>query len=63
MHFVATGVTAPSHVYPSLALISELASRGHDVSYLIGERLADLVALTGADVIAHPSLLPDADTA
>ncbi|MGH3793411.1 MAG: macrolide family glycosyltransferase [Pseudonocardiaceae bacterium] len=61
IHLVMAGVTAPSHVYPSLALISELVSRGHRVSYVIGERLAGLVAPTGADVVAHPSLLPDGD--
>ena len=59
MHLVMGGVTAPSHVYPGLALISELVSRGHRVSYVVGERLAELVAPTGADVVAHPSLLPD----
>lgn len=63
MHFVMAGVTAPSHIYPSLALISELVSRGHRISYVVGDRLAELVAPTGAEVIGHPSILPDADTA
>src|ERR1700754_4609850 len=63
MYFVMAGTTAPSHVYPSLALIAELVSRGHRVSYLIGDRLAELVARTGAEPIAHPTLLPDSDTA
>jgi MGT family glycosyltransferase len=61
MHLLMAGVTAPSHVYPSLALISELVSRGHRVSYVVGEQLAELVARTGAEVVAHPSLLPDAE--
>ncbi|MHA6802342.1 macrolide family glycosyltransferase [Salinifilum ghardaiensis] len=55
------GVTAPSHVYPGLAVISELVSRGHRVSYVVGHRLAELVAATGAEVIAHESVMPDAD--
>ncbi|MGH3827417.1 MAG: hypothetical protein ACRDQX_09630 [Pseudonocardiaceae bacterium] len=55
------GVTAPSHVYPSLALISELVSRRHRGSYVVGERLSELVAATGAEVVAHPSLLPDSE--
>src|SRR5262245_9476115 len=55
------GVTAPSHVYPGLAVISELTARGHRVSYVVGDRLAPLVAPTGAEVVSHPSLLPDAD--
>ncbi len=61
MHLVMAGVTAPSHVYPSLALIAELVSRGHRISYVVGERLAEVVAATGAEVVAHPSLLPDAN--
>lgn len=62
MHLLMAGVTAPSHMYPSLALISELVSRGHRVSYVVGERLAELVAPTGAEVVGHPSILPDAST-
>ncbi|HEX2301738.1 MAG TPA: macrolide family glycosyltransferase [Pseudonocardiaceae bacterium] len=61
MHLVMAGVTAPSHVYPSLALISELVSRGHRVSYAVGEQLAELVAPTGAEVVSYTSALPDAD--
>lgn len=61
MHLVMAGVTAPSHVYPSLALIAELVSRGHRVSYVVGERLAEVVAATGAKVVAHSSLFPDHD--
>ncbi|WP_067875147.1 macrolide family glycosyltransferase [Nocardia vermiculata] len=61
MHFVMAGVTAPSHVYPGLAVISELVSRGHRVSYVVGDRLAELVAATGAEVVTHESIMPDAD--
>ena len=50
MHFVMVGSTAPSHVYPSLALIAELVTRGHRVSYVIGDRLTALVAATGAEL-------------
>lgn len=63
MHLLMVGVTAPSHIYPSLAVIRELVSRGHRVSYAVGDRLADLVAPTGAEVVGYPSELPDADTA
>jgi UDP:flavonoid glycosyltransferase YjiC (YdhE family) len=55
------GVTAPSHVHPSLGVIAELVKRGHDVTYVVGVRLADLVKKeTGATVVAHPTILPDA---
>lgn len=57
------GVTVPSHVYPGLAVIRELASRGHGVGYAVGDRLADLVTATGAAHIGYRSMLPDADTA
>ncbi len=57
------GVTAPSHVYPSLAVIGELVSRGHRVSYAVGDRLASLVTPTGAEHVGYRSELPDADTA
>lgn len=61
MHLLMVGTTAPSHVYPGLAVIAELVRRGHRVTYAVGERLAPLVAPTGADVLAHRSLLPTAD--
>ena len=63
MNLLMAGVTAPSHVYPGLAVIRELVSRGHRVRYAVGDRLAGLVAPTGAEVIGFPSPLPDADTA
>jgi MGT family glycosyltransferase len=61
MHYLMAGVTAPSHVYPSLALIAELVSRGHRISYVIGDRLAHLVTPTGAEPVPHRSILPTAD--
>jgi UDP:flavonoid glycosyltransferase YjiC (YdhE family) len=63
MHVVMAGATTPSHVYPRLALISELVSRGDRVSYLVGERLPGLVAPTGPELVPHPTSLPDADSA
>jgi UDP:flavonoid glycosyltransferase YjiC (YdhE family) len=61
MHLVMAGVTAPSHIYPGLAVIAELVSRGHRVSYLVGEQLAALVARTGAEAVTYESALPRAD--
>ncbi|MCR3722520.1 MULTISPECIES: macrolide family glycosyltransferase [Prauserella salsuginis group] len=61
MHLVMVGVTAPSHVYPGLGLIAELVARGHRVTYVVGDRLTDLVAPTGAEVVTHPSIMPTAD--
>jgi len=61
MHLVMAGVTAPSHVYPGLPVIAELVARGHRVTYVVGERLRDLVAATGAEVLGLDSIMPDAD--
>jgi MGT family glycosyltransferase len=55
---VMVGCTAPSHVYPSLGVISELVRRGHRVSYVVGAPLAPLVRPTGADVVEHPTIFP-----
>jgi MGT family glycosyltransferase len=57
-HIVMVGCTAPSHVYPSLGVISELVGRGHRVSYVVGSPLAELVSPTGASVVAHPTIFP-----
>ena len=59
-HIAMVGFSTPSHVYPSLALIRELATR-HRVSYAIGDKLAGLVQPAGAEVVAHPSTLPPDD--
>lgn len=52
------GCSAPSHIHPGLAVIRELADRGHHVRYAVGEPYAGLVGATGADPIAHPTLMP-----
>ena len=63
MDLLMVGSTAPSHVYPSLAVIRELVSRGHRVRYAVGDRLAELVTPTGAEHVGYPGLLPEADAA
>ncbi|MGV0811240.1 macrolide family glycosyltransferase [Mycolicibacterium boenickei] len=60
MHLAVVAASAPSHMYPHLALVHELVRRGHRVSYLVGGHLADLASPTGADVIACTSVLPGA---
>ncbi|OMC00965.1 oleandomycin glycosyltransferase [Mycobacterium sp. NS-7484] len=59
-HIAVVAASAPSHMYPHLAVIHELVRRGHRVSYLVGAHLADLVRPTGADVIGCTSVLPGA---
>ncbi|MFV8243097.1 macrolide family glycosyltransferase [Mycolicibacterium peregrinum] len=60
MHIAVVAASAPSHMYPHLAVVHELARRGHRVSYLVGGHLAGLVTPTGADVICCTSVLPGA---
>ncbi|MDT7798566.1 MAG: hypothetical protein QOI78_1999 [Actinomycetota bacterium] len=62
-HIVMVGCSAPSHVYPSLGVISELVRRGHRVSYVIGSPLAGLVEPTGATVVGHPTIFPLGESA
>lgn len=59
-HIAVVAASAPSHMYPHLAVIHELVRRGHRVSYLVGGHLGSLVTPTGADVIACTSVLPGA---
>ncbi|MDH6198175.1 MGT family glycosyltransferase [Mycobacterium frederiksbergense] len=60
MHISVVAGSAPSHIYPHLAVIRELIARGHRVSYLVGGHLTDLVRPTGAEIIACTSVLPGA---
>ncbi|PPK68498.1 glycosyltransferase [Actinokineospora auranticolor] len=60
-------VTSPSHIYPWLALVDELAARGHRVSVSAGESVRGLFDRVVAErstveFVAHPSLLPDPAT-
>lgn len=61
MHFAMIGTTAPSHIYPSLAVVAELVRRGHRVTYAVGESLRHLVEPAGVEVVAFPSILPDGE--
>jgi len=61
-HIAMIGTTAPSHIYPSLAVIRELVERGHRVSYSVGSVQAHLVQPTGAELITYESTLPQSDS-
>jgi MGT family glycosyltransferase len=47
------------HIRPTLPVVRELLSRGHDVSYVVAERFAGVVAETGARVLTYPSAFPE----
>ena len=56
-HLAFFGLPLYGHVKPTLGLVAELVARGHTVDYFVAERYADLVAETGAHVVAHKSTL------
>ncbi|WP_255507347.1 macrolide family glycosyltransferase [Mycolicibacterium sp. 018/SC-01/001] len=60
LHILVVAASAPSHMYPHLAVVRELVDRGHRVSYAVGGHLSSLVDPTGAEVVACTSVLPGA---
>ncbi len=44
------------HLLPNLAVVEELKRRGHRVTFVTGESLAEIVRTSGADVVTYPSL-------
>ncbi|OZC79780.1 UDP glycosyltransferase [Rhodococcus sp. 06-462-5] len=61
MHIAMIGTTAPSHIYPSLAVIAELVRRGHRVTYAVGDSLRHVVEPAGVEVVPFSSILPDGE--
>lgn len=61
MHIAMIGTTAPSHIYPSLAVIAELVRRGHRVTYAVGKSMSHLVEPAGVEVVSFESMLPDGE--
>ncbi|MFI0237794.1 macrolide family glycosyltransferase [Streptomyces sp. NPDC016845] len=60
-HIAMVGVPIVSHVLPSLAIIRELAARGHRISYANDPSVAGLIEPTGARLVPCTSTLPVAD--
>lgn len=60
-HIAMVGIPAVSHVLPSLEIIRELVARGHRVTYANDPAVRDLIAATGAELVACTSTLPVAD--
>ncbi|MBB3665216.1 MGT family glycosyltransferase [Prauserella sediminis] len=49
-HIVFVAPPAPGHVYPTLALVEHLITRGHRVTYITSPALSPMVSATGAEV-------------
>lgn len=58
-HIAVVNVQGHGHVYPSLALVSELARRGHRISYLTGPAFAEEVTAAGATPVLYKSEFDD----
>ncbi|MCI4065649.1 glycosyl transferase [Micromonospora sp. R77] len=57
-HVVWLTFPAFSHLKATLAMVEELLRRGHRVSYLVADRLADVARETGARVVPYRSTFP-----
>ncbi|TQM79962.1 dTDP-L-oleandrosyltransferase [Saccharothrix saharensis] len=62
-HFLFMCHPDHGHVIPNLAVVTELAARGHRVTYLTAPSMAEIVAEAGATVVTYPSRYRDADFA
>ena len=63
MHIAMIGTTAPSHIYPSLAVIAELVRRGHRITYAVGQSAASIVEPYGVEIVSWESILPQGQDA
>ncbi|MGW4502609.1 macrolide family glycosyltransferase, partial [Micromonospora sp. NPDC004336] len=54
-HILFVNVQGHGHVYPSLGLVSELARRGHRITYVTTALFADEVKAAGAEVVPYKS--------
>lgn len=62
-HFLFLCHPDHGHVIPNLAMVTELAARGHRVTYLTAPSMADVVTEAGATAVAYDSRYRDADFA
>jgi MGT family glycosyltransferase len=67
LHLAFFSFPGLGHLRPVLPVVRESLARGHDVSFVVAERFADMVAKTGARVITYesefPAAVPDVVTA
>ncbi|MFD4034704.1 macrolide family glycosyltransferase [Streptomyces sp. NPDC058637] len=56
-HIAFLNIPAAGHVTPTLGVVEELVRRGHKVSYLAADAVAERIAATGADIIPYTTTL------
>lgn len=57
-HIALFNYPAHGHVNPTLPVVAELVARGNRVTYVVASHFAEVVAATGAEVLAYESLVP-----
>ncbi|WP_367129200.1 macrolide family glycosyltransferase [Saccharothrix sp. HUAS TT1] len=62
-HFLFMCHPDHGHIIPNLAVVTELAARGHRVTYLTAPSMAEIVTEAGATAVTYPSRYRDADFA
>jgi MGT family glycosyltransferase len=60
-HIAFVNIPAIGHVYPTLAVVAELARRGHRISYVCAGSRADVLQRAGATVVPYRSRRPADD--
>ncbi|MFD0691917.1 macrolide family glycosyltransferase [Actinomadura fibrosa] len=58
LHILFLDIPSNGHVLPKLDVVDRLVRRGHRVTYVVAEGLADRVRRFGADVVAYASTDP-----
>ncbi|GAA1952255.1 macrolide family glycosyltransferase [Amycolatopsis minnesotensis] len=58
-HYAFFSFPGIGHVRPTLPIVHELVARGHRVTYFVADRLAHLVAGSGAEVVEYFSEFPE----
>jgi dTDP-L-oleandrosyltransferase len=58
LHILILDIPSNGHVLPKVDLVDQLVRRGHRVTYVVAEGLADRVRRFGAEVVTYPSLDP-----
>lgn len=54
-HFLFVGIPDRGHVFPNLSVVAELIRRGHRVTYVTGESMAEVVKPSGATLLPYDS--------
>ncbi|MFB9837562.1 macrolide family glycosyltransferase [Actinoallomurus acaciae] len=58
LHILVLDIPSNGHVLPKVDLVDQLVRRGHRVTYVVAEGLADRVRRFGAEVVTYTSLDP-----